>query len=214
MKNACQLIALACSAPPKGRKRWTLTLLETAVATLNIVDHAGDNTIGRTLKPRLQKQWIILPTANAAFVAGTGDGLEIYQRPHDSDRPVVWLDETAKQLIKETRMPVPATPGRPARHDYEYERNGTANLFMLFAPPDGWRQVEVTDRTPRSTTHRCERNFRTETAPARARSCWSRTISAPASQRRSMKPLRESKHAGWSSSSSTIIRRTTTGGRT
>lgn len=74
------------------------------------------------------------------------DVLEVYQRPHDPDRPVVCLDETTKQLVKETRMPVPATPGRTARHDYEYERNGTINLFMLFAPLEGWRHVEVTDR--------------------------------------------------------------------
>ena len=74
------------------------------------------------------------------------DVLEVYQRPHDPDRPVVCLDETTKQLIKETRVPVPAKPGQPTRHDYEYERNGTANLFMLFAPLEGWRHVEVTDR--------------------------------------------------------------------
>ena len=74
------------------------------------------------------------------------DVLEVYQRLHDPDRPVVCLDETTKQLIKETRVPVPAKPGQPARHDYEYERNGTANLFMLFAPLEGWRHVEVTDR--------------------------------------------------------------------
>ena len=74
------------------------------------------------------------------------DVLEVYQRPHDPARPVVCLDETTKQLIKETRVPVPAKPGQPARHDYEYERNGTANLFMLFAPLEGWRHVEVTDR--------------------------------------------------------------------
>ncbi len=74
------------------------------------------------------------------------DGLEVYQRPHDPDRPVVCLDETTKQLIKETRVPIPTRPGQPARHDYEYERNGTANLFMLFAPLEGWRHVEVTDR--------------------------------------------------------------------
>lgn len=74
------------------------------------------------------------------------DVLEVYHRPHDPTRPVVCLDETSKQLIKETRMPIPAKPGRPARHDYEYERNGTANLFMLFAPLEGWRHVEVTDR--------------------------------------------------------------------
>ena len=74
------------------------------------------------------------------------DVLEVYHRPHDPTRPVVCLDETSKQLIKETRMPIPAKPGRPARHDHEYERNGTANLFMLFAPLEGWRHVEVTGR--------------------------------------------------------------------
>jgi hypothetical protein len=73
------------------------------------------------------------------------DVLEVYQRPHDPERPVVCLDETMKQLVKETRTPIPPRPGRPARHDYEYERNGTANLFMLFAPLEGWRHVEVTD---------------------------------------------------------------------
>ncbi len=94
----------------------------------------------------MQKQWVIPPQANAAFVAAMEDTLEVYQRPHDPNCPVVCLDETSKQLIKETQTPVPARPGRPARHDYEYERNGTANLFMLFAPLDGWRHVEVTDR--------------------------------------------------------------------
>jgi hypothetical protein len=74
------------------------------------------------------------------------DVLEVYQRPHDPNRPVVCLDETSKQLISETRVPIPAKPGQVARYDYEYERNGTANLFMLFAPLEGWRHVEVTDR--------------------------------------------------------------------
>jgi DDE superfamily endonuclease len=74
------------------------------------------------------------------------DVLEVYHRPHDPERPVVCLDETSKQLIAETRVPIPAKPGRRARYDYEYERNGTANLFMMFAPLQGWRHVEVTDR--------------------------------------------------------------------
>jgi hypothetical protein len=73
------------------------------------------------------------------------DVLEVYQRPHDPSHPVVCLDETSKQLISEIRVPIPAKPGRPARHDYEYARNGTANLFMLFAPLEGWRNVTVTD---------------------------------------------------------------------
>ena len=74
------------------------------------------------------------------------DVLAVYTRPRDPDCPLVCLDETSKQLIAETRVPVPMKPGRPARHDYEYERNGTANLFMLFAPLEGWRHVKVTDR--------------------------------------------------------------------
>ena len=74
------------------------------------------------------------------------DVLEVYQRPHDPTCPVVCLDETTKQLIKETRVPFPAKPGQPARHDYEYERNGTINLFMLFAPLEGWRHVKATER--------------------------------------------------------------------
>ena len=89
---------------------------------------------------------MIPPDANAAFVATMEDVLEVYQRPHDPQRPLVCLDETSKQLIIETRAPIPAKPGQPARHDYEYERNGVANLFMVFAPLEGWRHVKVTDR--------------------------------------------------------------------
>ena len=89
---------------------------------------------------------MIAPEASAGFVANMEDVLEVYQRPHDPLRPVVCLDETSKQMIVETREPIPAKPGRKARHDYEYERNGTANLFMMFAPLEGWRHVKVTDR--------------------------------------------------------------------
>ena len=74
------------------------------------------------------------------------DILEVYQRPYDPQRPLVCLDETSKQLIAETRLPIAAKPGQPGRHDYEYRRNGTANLFMMFAPLEGWRHVKVTNR--------------------------------------------------------------------
>jgi DDE superfamily endonuclease len=88
---------------------------------------------------------VIPPDASAAFVAAMEDVLETYQKPRDPARPLVCLDETSKQLIKETRKPIPAKPGHPERHDYEYVRNGVANLFMIFAPLEGWRHVEVTD---------------------------------------------------------------------
>ena len=70
----------------------------------------------------------------------------VYTRPRDPDMPLVCLDETSKQLIAETRAPIQMKEGRPARYDYEYERNGTANLFMMFAPLEGWRHVKVTNR--------------------------------------------------------------------
>ena len=89
---------------------------------------------------------MIPPKANSAFVASMEDVLAVYTRPRDPARPLVCLDETSKQLTAETRRPQPMKPGQAARFDYEYERNGTANLFMLFAPLEGWRHVKVTDR--------------------------------------------------------------------
>ncbi len=74
------------------------------------------------------------------------DAPEVYCRPHNPARPVVCLDETSKQQISENRTPIEAKPCRPARYDYEYKWNGTANLFMLFAPLEGWRHVEVADQ--------------------------------------------------------------------
>ena len=74
------------------------------------------------------------------------DILDVYTRPRDPARPLVCLDETSKQLAAETRPPEPMRPGQAARRDYEYRRNGTANLFMLFAPLEGWRHVEAAQR--------------------------------------------------------------------
>lgn len=77
------------------------------------------------------------------------DVLELYARPVDPRRPRVCFDETPKQLIAETRQPLPPRPGQPERYDYEYRRNGTCNLFMFFSPDDAWRHVAVTDRRTR-----------------------------------------------------------------
>ena len=74
------------------------------------------------------------------------DVLEVYHRPYDAKRPLVCLDEASKQLIGETRQPLPAEPGQPERFDYEYERKGTANLFLISEPLLGWRAVQVTER--------------------------------------------------------------------
>ena len=74
------------------------------------------------------------------------DVLEVYQRPYDPAAPVVCMDEKSVQLLKETRPSMPAAPGQAERIDYEYERNGTANIFMFCEPLAGWRQTRVTER--------------------------------------------------------------------
>lgn len=89
---------------------------------------------------------MIPPDQNADFVCAMEDVLEVYHRLYDPQRPVVCFDESSKQLVKETRTPIAAAPGRPATTDYEYERNGTANLFMMFEPLGGRRHVAVTER--------------------------------------------------------------------
>lgn len=78
------------------------------------------------------------------------DVLDLYQQPYDATRPLVCMDEVSKQLIAETRLPIPAAPGRPACFDYEYERKGTANMFMFCEPLDGWRKVTATDHRTRT----------------------------------------------------------------
>ena len=83
---------------------------------------------------------------SAEFVACMEDVLDLYAEPYDPDRPVVCFDETSKQLLAEKRSPIPAKPGRRERYDYEYQRQGTRNLFMLCEPRAGWRHVAVTER--------------------------------------------------------------------
>jgi len=94
----------------------------------------------------LKKQWVIPPDGDAEFVCAMEDVLEVYHRDFDPKRPVVCMDETSKQLVSETRVPVSAAPGRVERVDYEYERKGTANLFMVTEPLVGQRRVKVTQR--------------------------------------------------------------------
>ena len=74
------------------------------------------------------------------------DVLDLYNEDHDPDRPVVCFDETSRQLIEDVRPTIEARPGRVRRHDTEYRRNGTRNLFMFCEPKAGWRHVEVTER--------------------------------------------------------------------
>jgi DDE superfamily endonuclease len=95
------------------------------------------------------KTWCLPPEADADFVWHMEDVLQVYQLPYDPEYPVVCPDEASKQLIGEVAIPIPTAPGRPARVDYEYERKGTCNLFMMCEPLRGWRHVKVTERRTR-----------------------------------------------------------------
>jgi transposase len=104
--------------------------------------HASKNE----LKPWQQKMWCIPPKCDAEFVCAMENVLAVYRRPYDADHPVVCFDEKSKQLVGEVAVAIPAARGRVECHDYEYVRNGTANLFMLVEPLRGWRCVDVTSR--------------------------------------------------------------------
>jgi hypothetical protein len=95
------------------------------------------------MTPRKIQYWVIPPEANSEFVASMEDVLETYAQPYNPRLPVLCMDEQPVQLLKETRVPVPATKGHPRRIDYEYERAGTASIFMFCEVLSGWREVHV-----------------------------------------------------------------------
>ena len=90
--------------------------------------------------------WVIPPESDAEFVAGMEDVLDTYAAPYDSKHPVLCMDEQPVQLLKETRVPIAATKTHAKRVDYEYERAGTASLFLFCEPLLGWRFVSVRER--------------------------------------------------------------------
>src|ERR687884_1293253 len=104
------------------------------------------------LQPHRRRMWCIPDKPSAEFVYHMEDVLEVYHRPYDPKRPVVCVDETFKQLIGETREPLPMRPGTVERYDYIYTRNGVASLFLAREPLAGWRHLAVTD-------HRCRRDW-------------------------------------------------------
>lgn len=98
------------------------------------------------MKPWKVAGWIIPPVQNSQFVAQMEQVLDVYKRPYSKAFPVICMDESPKQLIKETRQPIPIKPGSGAKEDFEYERCGVANIFMASEPLKGKRFVEVTER--------------------------------------------------------------------
>ncbi|MCC5665738.1 IS630 family transposase [Nostoc sp. CHAB 5784] len=150
------LIATTCSDAPCGSARWTLRMLADKLVSLEIVDSLSKSTVGRILKknelkPWLKEQWCI-PQVNSEFVCRIEDVLDLYSRPLDPKRPLVCFDERLCLMIKDVHQPIPPTakteekPGIIEKFDYEYERNGSCNLFTFFAPYLGWRHMKVTSR--------------------------------------------------------------------
>lgn len=153
-QQEAHLTALACGAPPEGHKRWTLRLLAARFAVLECGEAISPELVRRTLgkndlKPHLRQQWCIPPKENTEFVWRMEDVLDVYTRPYDPRYPQVCFDEVPKQLVADSRLPLPPRPGTPAREDYEYERHGTANLFLWFEPLAGRRHIEVTSHRTR-----------------------------------------------------------------
>lgn len=112
---------------------------------------------------------MIPPKANAEFVCAMENVLEVYAKAYDPRRPVVCADEGGKQLIGDVREPLPVRPKSPAKEDYEYTRNGTANLFVAFEPLAGVRRFEVTERKTKADFARLLKRIADEWYPAAER---------------------------------------------
>jgi transposase len=157
------LVAVACSDPPSGRSNWTLQLLADEMVRLTVHDRISDETVRRRLaevdlKPWQKKMWCV-PKLDAEYVARMEDVLTLYAGPADPERPIVCFDETPRQLIGEARVPIRAAPGRRARFDYEYVRNGTANVFMFVDIHRPWRHAKVTSQRACADFAECMRDL-------------------------------------------------------
>jgi transposase len=162
-KEEALLVATACSNPPDGHARWTLSLLAGEIVRLTEHTDLSRETVRRrlaenTLKPWLQDMWCI-PQIDGSYVARMEDVLDLYAETPDPKRPVVCFDESPTQLIGEIRQPIPAAPGQPRRYDYEYRRNGTVNLFVVLDVHRPWRTVKVTQHRAAHDFAECMRDL-------------------------------------------------------
>lgn len=157
----------------------------------------------------MRKCWCIAPGQNADFVANMEDILDVYHRPFDPYNPVVCMDEQPTQLIGETRMPIPAAPGKPLQYDFEYERNGTAVNFMFTEPLGGWRKVTIREHRTKIDWAQEIKQLLDEEDPKAHKVvlvCDNLNTHKIAS---SMKPLSRRKRGAWHSDLKFTIRRNT-----
>lgn len=142
------LVSLACSKPPEGCCKWTLELLTDEFIFLTEGEVVSIETVRRRLKdnelkPWQKKMWC-LSDMNAEYVAQMEHVLDVYAEPADDKRPIVNFDEAMKQLVSEVKEAVSMKPGQSKKQDYEYKREGMANIFLFFDRHRGWRKAKVT----------------------------------------------------------------------
>ena len=145
------LVALSCSEPPDGFTRWSLSLLAGRFVELGYVQSVSEETAKKVskknkIRPRQSQTWMIPPEQDADFVAAMENVLELYKSPYNSAFPVVCMDESPKQLIGETKIPIAQGTGEPYPYDYEYERCGVCSVYMANEPLAGKRYVKITER--------------------------------------------------------------------
>jgi len=148
IQNTQRIVAIACSAPPVGRARWTLNLLREQSLKIGILKKISCEKIriilhDHDLKPWRQKMWCV-PRLDEEYVARMEDVLAVYEKPYNPKEPVVCLDEKPVQLLAHKRDPQPMRPGKIARQDYEYKRNGSVNVFRAVEPKAGRHFTKVT----------------------------------------------------------------------
>jgi transposase len=144
-----RIAAKACSQAPEGRARWTIELLTEEVRRDNKIPTVSRETVRQSLhshdvKPWLEKMWCV-PVLDEEYIRRMEDVLDLYERPYDSKKPVICLDEKPIQLLDDKRSPISAKVGDGVKKvDYEYERMGTANVFRAIEPLIGRHFTEVT----------------------------------------------------------------------
>lgn len=154
-RQEAQMIATVCTQQPEGQERWTIRALTTRIIELEIVEEVGRETV-RTilhknkLKPWLQKEWCIGPVGDGDYVYHMEDVLDIHERPYDPKKPTIGIDEGSFQLVGDKQAPLAMKAGGIKKIDYEYERNGFCNVFLMIEPLTGKMVTEVTERRTKS----------------------------------------------------------------
>lgn len=158
-KEEATLVSIACSQPPEGQARWTLSLLADELVVLTESKRVSLETIRQRLKtnelkPWQKKMWCI-GKMGGEYIAQMEEVLSLYAKPATPKTPVVNFDEAMKQLVSHVSAPLPAKPGQSERIDYEYKREAVANIFMMYDRHRGWRKAKVTQTKKREDFAEC-----------------------------------------------------------